>query len=114
MPRQSLGVKYGVYAAHFTHGDRHAYARDDTLLSPIVGYADTSPEGGSEVGFGKSKIEICAERQSRSAHILAHKYTNEKLNVETEKHHVAVFHNVVLALGTDFAEFLGFYVTAAV
>ena len=38
----------------------------------------------------------------------------KKLNVETEKHHVAVFHNVVLALGTDFAQFLGFYVTAAV
>ncbi len=38
----------------------------------------------------------------------------KKLNVETEKHHVAVFHNVVLAFGTDFAQFLGFYVTAAV
>ena len=38
----------------------------------------------------------------------------KKLNVETEKHHVAVFHNVVLALGADFAQFLGFYVTAAV
>ena len=38
----------------------------------------------------------------------------KNLNVETEKHHVAVFHDVVLALGTDFAQFLGFYVTAAV
>ena len=70
-----------------------------------------SPEGESEVGFGKSKIKICAGRQCRPAHICIRK---KKLNVETEKHHVAVFHNVVLALGTDFAQFLGFYVTAAV
>ena len=80
-----------VYAAHFTHGDRHANAHDDTetqlslrrsvataaippkkcggicfsleswdislalnmtyYLSPIVGFADTSPEGGSAVCF---------------------------------------------------------------
>ncbi len=32
VPRQSVGVKYGVYAANFTQGDRHACARDDRLL----------------------------------------------------------------------------------
>ena len=31
-PRQSVGIKYGVYAARFTHGDRHANARDDRLF----------------------------------------------------------------------------------
>ena len=30
VPRQSVGVKYGVYAANFIQGDRHACARDDT------------------------------------------------------------------------------------
>ena len=29
VPRQSVGIKYGVYAANFTQGDRHACARDD-------------------------------------------------------------------------------------
>ena len=35
VPRQSVGIRVGVYAANFTHGDRHANARDDTenLLS---------------------------------------------------------------------------------
>ena len=31
-PRQSVGVMVGVYAAYFTHWDRHACARDDTEI----------------------------------------------------------------------------------
>ena len=29
-PRQSVGITVGVYTARFTHGDRHACARDDS------------------------------------------------------------------------------------
>ena len=32
VPRQSVGVMIGVYAANFTQGDRHACARDDRLF----------------------------------------------------------------------------------
>ena len=70
MPRQSVGIRVGVYAANFTHGDRHADARDDmeNLLSlrgseatkqtpgrvnyrkfyPLSALRATSPEGGSK------------------------------------------------------------------
>ena len=32
VPRQSVGIKGGICAANFTHGDRHANARDDILF----------------------------------------------------------------------------------
>ena len=46
-PRQSVGVKYGIYAAHFTHGDRHACARDDRLFYCLCERSEAnSREGG--------------------------------------------------------------------
>ena len=47
--RQSLGIMVEVYAAYFTHGDRHANARDDTeiqlSLQGSIATAANSREG---------------------------------------------------------------------
>ena len=41
-PRQSVGIMGGVYAAHFTHGDRHANARDDTEIQLSLRGSETT------------------------------------------------------------------------
>ncbi len=54
VPRQSVGIRVGVYAANFTHGDRHACARDDTENLLSLRGSEATKQSPGRVGFRKA------------------------------------------------------------